>query len=260
MKLVVHVAALRGQRRVKTGLASLRETRTAHLDTRHDVCVSDPSALYALLGALGGAVLGAGATVAVPLITGRHARRVQEQAREDAQREKQRAREEAEFARLMALRRTSREVLLLLDAGRQDAERGTLDTAAFSSALHAATREMRDAADALEIDGLRFKHTRSTPEYQGRRRPPAETVAMEEFTRSVNGMNRWLHEFCDQPSRPWPDRRGLREYYLSLEMARYSLIGVLSVRMEELRGGPADGYPREVRSRRPTEPSDLSRG
>jgi hypothetical protein len=221
--------------------------------------VSDPAALYALIGALGGAVLGAGATIAVPLISGRHARHVQKQAREDAEREKQRAREEAEFVRLMALRRASREVLLLLETGRHDAIRGSFDPAEFSSALSAATREMRDAADALEIDGFRFKHSPSTPEIRGFRRPPAETEAMSNLTQGVRVMENLLREFSDRQNRPlWLDARGLREHSTALEMYRYSLIGVLAVRMEELRGGPTDGYQRELRPSRSLQPSDSS--
>lgn len=76
---------------------------------------------------------------------------------------------------------------------------------------------------------------------------------MREFTDRVDSMERYLREFCEQQSSPDSiDRRALREIYMHLEMARYGLIGVLSVRMDELRGGPADGYPREVRPRRPT--------
>jgi hypothetical protein len=67
----------------------------------------------------------------------------------------------------MALRTTSREVLLFLESGRLGAARGTFDPTALSSALRVAERWMRDAADALEIDGLRLRHTLSSPEYAG---------------------------------------------------------------------------------------------
>ncbi|GGX56375.1 hypothetical protein GCM10010321_87080 [Streptomyces chartreusis] len=220
--------------------------------------MSDPAALYALVGALAGAALGAGATVAAPLITGRHARRIQEQVREDAEQEKRRVREEAEFARLMALRRTSREVLLLLDGGRQDAERSAFDSEQFFPALRAAMRDMRDAADALEIDGMRFNHSPSTPEINGLRRRAPETQAMMNLANGVRAMEEMLRASDPQDSIPVRGRSALRDMYLSLETYRYGLIGVLAVRMEELRGGPDDGFPRDLRTRRSSETSDPS--
>jgi hypothetical protein len=70
-------------------------------------------------------------------------------------------------------------------------------------------------------------------------------VAMREFVHLVSSMERWLRKFCDQQRSPdSTDRHALREVYIDLEMARYGLIGVLSVRMDELRGGPTDGYPK----------------
>ncbi|MFB7763286.1 hypothetical protein [Streptomyces xiamenensis] len=124
----------------------------------------DQAALYGLMGALGGSIFGAGAAIAVPMLTQRYAKR-----------EKRRARLEDEFARVQKLRRATRRLQALLDPHInlrvRGADQSPFDDKAFRHEVDAALEAVEDAADELEVYGYRFVHSfsserRSTPEGQ----------------------------------------------------------------------------------------------
>ncbi|NBM14951.1 hypothetical protein [Streptomyces sp. GC420] len=187
-------------------------------------------AIYGLIGALGGAVLGGAATLTAPVFAGRHTRR-----------QEQRVRREVEFERMMDLRRATRDVLLILDDGRQALYRGEpVDT----SGLREAVMKMREAADRCEVYGLRFEHSRSSAETAGAREWTPGTEALRALAQWA-----WVTEEClgraaaaEGESR----RRHAQQaegHYESAENARRQVLGVLMDRMEELR--------EEMRAREP---------
>ncbi|MFE7807864.1 hypothetical protein ACFU51_25015 [Streptomyces sp. NPDC057430] len=135
-------------------------------------------AIYGLIGALGGAFLGAAATLTAPALTGRHVRR-----------QEQRARSEVEFERMMDLRRATRDILLILDDGRQAMHRG--EPVDINGKVSEAVKRVREAADRCEVYGLRFDHSRSSREIAGVRRPSPETEALRDLSCDLSGWCRW---------------------------------------------------------------------
>ncbi|MGY3677703.1 hypothetical protein [Streptomyces sp. TE33382] len=116
--------------------------------------MADVAAVYGLVGAVGGALLGGTATFAVPMLQNRYADRVRRQSRA-----------EAKFNRLMALRKATRELVRLLDEECASvlAGRGVGPDAAWP-ALQAALDAVGQAADDLAIDGLHFTLSTSSRE------------------------------------------------------------------------------------------------
>ncbi|MFJ6940400.1 hypothetical protein [Streptomyces sp. NPDC101132] len=159
--------------------------------------MADAAALYALIGAVGGAVVGAGGAVLGPLLLhGRQAaerreaalrqeerERVQQRREEDllqrqrqfelevAERDRQaaaeretaaetRARQSATTERLLRMRATTRGWQLLLEDTYYELRRGrTVDPEEFSGAWRAARAEVNDAFDEGLHDGLWFAHS-----------------------------------------------------------------------------------------------------
>ncbi|CCB71111.1 hypothetical protein [Streptantibioticus cattleyicolor] len=106
--------------------------------------MADTAAIYGLVGAIGGALLGAGAAVAVPVLQNRSAARARRWTLA-----------EAEITRLVKIRSGVRAVLQLqaeavdaLAAGREVAADG------FAAAMSTAFSDLRKAADDALIDGL----------------------------------------------------------------------------------------------------------
>ncbi|MCL3998122.1 hypothetical protein [Streptomyces lavenduligriseus] len=114
--------------------------------------MADTAALYGLVGAIGGALLGAGAVVAAPLLQNRGAARTRHWGLA-----------EAEVNRLIKIRSSTRAVLYLqsqtvdaLAAGREVAP------AEFAAAMSSALSVLREAADDALADGLVFPQSPST--------------------------------------------------------------------------------------------------
>ncbi|MFF9457337.1 hypothetical protein [Streptomyces flaveolus] len=108
--------------------------------------MADTAAFYGLVGAIGGALLGAGAAVAAPLLQNR-----------GAERGRHWSLAEAEVNRLIKIRSSTRAVLQL--------QAQTVDALAtgreilpddFAAAMSAAFSELQEAADGALIDGLVF--------------------------------------------------------------------------------------------------------
>ncbi|MEV0019923.1 hypothetical protein [Streptomyces tendae] len=180
-------------------------------------------AIYGLIGALGGAFLGAAATLIAPALTGRH-----------VQRQEQRARSEVEFGRMMDLRRATRDVLLILDDGRRAMHRG--EPVDISGPVVEAVKNMREAADRCEVYGLRFEHSRSSAEVAGGREPSPETEALRDLVRFVGATVSWIgHALQANGARRQTLEQRADGHYEEAENARRRLLGVLMDRMEELR-------------------------
>ncbi|GGT57970.1 hypothetical protein GCM10010271_72020 [Streptomyces kurssanovii] len=110
------------------------------------------AAFYGLLGAVGGALLGAAATFFTPVLQNWY-----------ADQDRRRARAEARFARLMSLRTTTRKVVVLLRAKSELVSRGiTLEPEQFRSSVELAMEKAESAADALGGDGLLLYQTADT--------------------------------------------------------------------------------------------------
>lgn len=116
--------------------------------------MADVAAVYGLVGAVGGALLGGTATFAVPVLQNKYTERARRQSRA-----------EATFNRLMALRKATRQLVHLLDEEFTDvlARRGTGPDASWP-ALQAALDAVGEAADSLAIDGLHFTLSTSSRE------------------------------------------------------------------------------------------------
>ena len=135
--------------------------------------MADQAALYGLVGAIGGAALGAGAAVLGPMLLHRQQaseRRRQEarleereqgQAQLESEREERRNRE-GPAQRLISLRATTRsyqellqETVLALQSGRE------VDLGVFESDLAAAHSALNSAFDQALLDGIWFAHAKS---------------------------------------------------------------------------------------------------
>lgn len=177
-------------------------------------------AIYGLIGALGGAILGGAATLTASSLTGRHAGR-----------QELRVRKELEFERMMDLRRATRDVLLILDDAQQALERGKpIDT----SGLPEAVKKMREAADRCEVYGLRFEHSRSSA---ANARPATPgTESLRELVAWATLMEECLGRAAAAEGEQRQDLKlEVATHYLRAEGARRKVLGVLMDRMEELR-------------------------
>ncbi|MET7784011.1 MULTISPECIES: hypothetical protein [Streptomyces] len=126
-------------------------------------------------------------------------------------------------------------LLLLGDADEALLRDEPVDPKEFRAAMSSAHREVREGADNVARDGLKFVHPRGTPEtcYWGvspeARSLRALTEAMERMTRSV----------CTAAGEQrGPDRETTLEYigrqYNAVEQRRRHLLGALLDRMDML--------------------------
>lgn len=105
--------------------------------------MADTAAFYGLLGALGGALLGAGAAITAPLLQNRNATR-----------NRNRAEAEDEINRLIRVRSSTRAVVKLQReavAALTDGHR--IEVSEFTSAMSSALDDLQDAADGVLLDG-----------------------------------------------------------------------------------------------------------
>ncbi|MCX4482367.1 hypothetical protein OG890_00130 [Streptomyces anulatus] len=188
--------------------------------------MADQAALFGLVGALGGAVLGAGAAITSPVLTQRYARR-----------ERERARQAEEFHRLLGLRRATRKVQQLLDPDTMIRGHAPWDAERFSDEMDAALDALRDAADQVEIYGYAFVHTasssppRSTPEEESLRAFVSMATRLMSLTLATSGHTR----VGDRPSSMYRERP--TEMFERLQEHRRQLLGSLVERMETLKQG-----------------------
>ncbi|WP_371605038.1 hypothetical protein OG345_42225 (plasmid) [Streptomyces sp. NBC_01220] len=192
----------------------------------------DQTALYGLIGALGGSIFGAGAAVSVPLLAQRHTKRA-----------KQEERNISELGCLQELRRATRRLQKLLDPEQQQ---GVIHTEQFSrqefiDATNAATDAVEDAADALELYGYSFVHTEgsaSGDDLLASNNTP-ESRGLGEFMSWVDEVRHRTLLFDEYPS--GEHRSGVSDHlsdvlvgYEHLVKARRVLVGVLFRRMRVL--------------------------
>lgn len=128
--------------------------------------MADTAALYGLVGAIGGALLGAGAALAVPLLQNKSMVRARNWELADA-----------EINRLIKIRSSTRAVIRIqaqtiaaLGAGRE------VMPESFSPAMSAALSELQEAADAALADGLVFPTLSNGDLSHYESRPPQEEV------------------------------------------------------------------------------------
>ncbi|WP_413809697.1 hypothetical protein [Streptomyces sp. OE57] len=105
--------------------------------------MADTAAFYGLVGALGGALLGAGAAVTAPLLQNRNATR-----------DRNRAEAEDEINRLIRVRSSARAVVKLQrEAVAALADDHRVEVSEFTSAMSSALDDLQDAADSVLLDG-----------------------------------------------------------------------------------------------------------
>ncbi|MFE6946426.1 hypothetical protein [Streptomyces chartreusis] len=185
-------------------------------------------AIYGLVGALGGALLGAAATISTPILTSRHARR-----------QEQRARATDEFERLMSLRQATRELAMLLDRAHDSMlNGGRVDTDELRRELNTVLKDMRDAADRCEVHGMRFVHHPTSRDFDS---ATPETMALHHLVESARHA---VHLLVAQQRRPTEDERSLDSHQVAHALrrageARRLLLGVLWERMESLQESAA---------------------
>ncbi|MFI5864140.1 hypothetical protein [Streptomyces sp. NPDC051546] len=135
--------------------------------------MADNAELFALIGVVGGAVLGAGATLFSSALQTRTAERI-----------RRRSRAEEELRRLIALRKSTREALTCLSDAVEALESGRPRSGdAFTAGWQAARNAVADAADMTTIDGFRL----------------AQSPASVEAMRGLRQRPHWWR---------WPRRRG----------------------------------------------------
>ncbi|MGW7452439.1 hypothetical protein [Streptomyces sp. NPDC054787] len=193
--------------------------------------MADAAALYGLIGAVGGAVLGAGAAVTSSVLQTRTAERV-----------RRRARAESEVGRLLALRKSTRVAVELLSDTVEALMAGRPPTdEEFRSAWQVAFDALRDAAENTAIDGLPFALSRSSGHEMGRRSPGGAQAApnglqlvLVPCIQSVaSGITRALRDH----RAGMPVERagnGLRESVALVDDMRGQLLAALLDRMESL--------------------------
>ncbi|WP_405502170.1 hypothetical protein [Streptomyces anulatus] len=193
--------------------------------------MADQAALFGLVGALGGSIFGAGAAIAVPLLTQRHAKQ-----------QKQQQRDETEFGRLQELRRATRALQELFNpddplSGVMNFER-QFARQEFIDNVRAANGAVQDAADALELYGYRFVHTPSSD-------PTANTPAAVEFADFMHtirdatvGSLRYNEDPASCPPDLTPDWA-----YRAVVTYRGYLMEILFDRMRILRGEAPNAGP-----------------
>lgn len=105
--------------------------------------MADTAAFYGLVGALGGALLGAGAAIMAPLLQNRYATR-----------DRNRAEAEDEMNRLIRVRSSARAVVKLQrEAVAALVDGHGVEVSEFASAMSTALGDLQDAADGVLLDG-----------------------------------------------------------------------------------------------------------
>ena len=140
--------------------------------------VADVAAVYGLIGVVSGALLAALGTLSVPLLQNRK-----------ADREWRRSRAEAEFHRLMDLRKRTREVVEFVEEATfavMGSFPGTIDVRQVEDTVKSAMKAVQEAADNLAIDGMYFRGHLTSPEWRRGERPPHEADALLGFTQHVS--------------------------------------------------------------------------
>ncbi|MFC8520472.1 hypothetical protein [Streptomyces sp. NPDC057257] len=189
--------------------------------------MADSAAIYGLVGALGGALLGAGAATAASLIQHRDVKRTRRLARDDA-----------ELTRLVALRSTTRAALRVRSEAVRAMESGKpIDTAKLLSALDSTWVAAEKAADAAAADGLYFVMSTESEDAQFRR----DLRRLARFTGERMGALRTIDENIHAAAQQYQQSGTVPPDYLAddmrdLERWRAELLGELLDRMDVLRG------------------------
>lgn len=204
--------------------------------------MADSAELFGLVGVVGGAVLGAGATMLSSALQTRTAERI-----------RRRSRAEEEMRRLIALRKSTREALAYLSDTVEGLESGRPGSGdAFTAGWQAARNAVTDAADMTTIDGFGFAQSRSSeeamrglPQRSRRRRWPGRrrqiTVPVQGrpgVVTSLDAAGFAVGEALrarDLGTALSPeDMRRLRELMTRAEEGRSALLATLLDRMEDL--------------------------
>ncbi|MEU1106546.1 hypothetical protein ABZ408_37150 [Streptomyces tibetensis] len=173
----------------------------------------------ALISGLGGAAITGAAAVAGPFITGRHARR-----------QEQHARNVEEFDRMMDLRVATRDLLLYLDDARQAVRDGR---PVNLGELPNEVKRVRTAADRCEVYGLSFVHSPSSRDY-GRGTP--ETRGLHTYLGCAQAVREMVEEAAQSGDPQDQDTlQSIDATFGRAEQARSQVLGVLMDRMAELR-------------------------
>lgn len=203
--------------------------------------MADSAALFGLIGVLGGAVLGAGATMFSSALQTRTAERI-----------RRRSRAEEEMCRLIALRKSTREALKYLSDAVEGLESGQPDSRdEFMAGWQVARNAVADAGDMTTIDGLGLALSPGSEEamrgLQRSRRPgwprrrrrsplqgqgrPGIVVSLDAAGSAV-GVALRTQDLGTALSRE--DMRRLRELVTRAEEGRSALLATLLDRMEDL--------------------------
>ncbi|MFD5148583.1 hypothetical protein [Streptomyces sp. NPDC058401] len=202
--------------------------------------MADSAELFALIGVVGGAVLGAGATLFSSALQTRTAERV-----------RRRSRAEEEVRRLIALRKSTREALRCLSEAVEGLESGrpaSMD--AFVAGWQVARNAVTDAADMTTIDGFRLAQSRASVEAmrglpqrprrwrRSRRSRPSPSQGSPGIVISLDAAGFAVGEALrarDLGTALGPeDMRRLRELVTRAEEGRSALLATLLDRMEDL--------------------------
>ncbi|MFF4275008.1 hypothetical protein [Streptomyces sp. NPDC001536] len=206
--------------------------------------MADGAAVYGLIGAVGGALLGALGTLSVPLLQNRR-----------TDRERDRSRAEGHFEKLMALRNATRDLVMLLeDTLDQRSESFTgnqFNEDRFRSDIQAAKRKVIAAAEGLWIHGWDFRIHNSTPgpdytstlpnPYTGAAgqvvNGPPVADAFNNFAYKTFILSRMIESGVAEL--PFLDRRsrGAYDAFREVEESRKVLMGYVLERMGALRDG-----------------------
>ncbi|MFE4536988.1 hypothetical protein ACFRKB_18240 [Streptomyces scopuliridis] len=196
--------------------------------------MADIAAVYGLVGVIGGALLGGAATFAVPVLQNRNADRARRQSRA-----------EAKFNRLMALRKSTRELVGLLDEEYASVLAGRVVVRDVSwPALQAALDAVGEAADNLAIDGLHFTLSTSSREVSSPENRCLELLLRHAY--NISGLIREIREGDGEVETVDPNRLNsavrqrtvseLAQEMSSVKLARESLMGLAFDHMDGLRG------------------------
>ncbi|MFC9261321.1 hypothetical protein ACFT25_16070 [Streptomyces hydrogenans] len=198
--------------------------------------MADAAALYGLVGAIGGALLGAGAAVSAALLQSSGARRARRWALADA-----------ELNRLVAVRSGTRVVLQLqIEAVEALAAGRVVGADEFAVGMDGAMAGLRRALDEALIDGLLIPQTQGTPLTVGhpwsmRRRYRPVHVEYGESTaamvRSLERLGRDIHTVLGSVEQRESQEAiaGLQEQIATAEDLRRHLMSWLLDRVEAAR-------------------------
>ncbi|WP_344407143.1 hypothetical protein [Streptomyces longisporus] len=199
--------------------------------------MADSAALYGLVGALGGALLGAGAAITAPLLQ-----------HKDEKRTRRLARDTAELDRLIALRSTTRAALTLRSEAVRTMENGQpLNVEELLTALDSTWTDATRAADAAAADGLYFAMSPTTVDARWPQRqdgqPERKAGRRMDGLREIDREIRFVAQQYEQRETLEPDAidylnnqiEDLTRQIRELEQWRAELLGELLDRMDVLR-------------------------